>query len=100
LTGTIILVAILALWLLANSFVTLRLWRYGGYSVGQKMAQTAIVWFLPAIGASIVWDFIRDHAPTTSSQSDVLNDEASIADLSTSAELFGGGIEHHDSGNA
>ena len=40
-------------------FVTVRLIRFGGYSVSQKIAQSLIIWLLPLLGAWIVHVVIR-----------------------------------------
>ncbi len=40
-------------------FVTVRLIRFGGYSVGQKIAQSFFIWLLPLLGAWIVHVVIR-----------------------------------------
>ena len=40
-------------------FVTVRLIKFGGYSVGQKFAQTLFIWVLPLIGAFVVHTVIR-----------------------------------------
>lgn len=40
-------------------FVTVRLIRFAGYSVGQKIAQSVLIWFLPLIGTWMVHAVIR-----------------------------------------
>jgi len=40
-------------------FVTVRLIRFGGYSLGQKIAQSLFIWLVPLLGAWIVHAVIR-----------------------------------------
>jgi hypothetical protein len=40
-------------------FVTVRLIKFAGYSVGQKVAQSFVIWLLPLLGAWIVHAVIR-----------------------------------------
>ena len=40
-------------------FATVRLIRFGGYSVGQKIAQSLFIWLVPLLGAWIVHAVIR-----------------------------------------
>jgi hypothetical protein len=44
---------------LVNLFVCLLIVRSGYYSFGQKLAQCAIVWCIPLLGAIAVWAFLR-----------------------------------------
>ena len=44
---------------LYQAFVTVRLVRFGGYSTGQKVAQSFFIWLLPVLGAWIVHLVIR-----------------------------------------
>ena len=44
---------------LYQTFVTVRLIRFGGYSAGQKIAQSFIIWLMPLLGAWIVHAVIR-----------------------------------------
>ena len=39
---------------LYQAFVTLRLVKFGGYSVGQKLAKSILVWLVPLVGALFV----------------------------------------------
>ena len=40
-------------------FVTVRLIKFGGYSVGQKFAQALFIWVVPLIGAFVIHTVIR-----------------------------------------
>ena len=40
-------------------FVTVRLIKFAGYSIGQKIAQVLLIWLLPLLGAWIVHVVIR-----------------------------------------
>ena len=44
---------------LYQTFVTVRLLRFAGYSAGQKIAQLCLVWLLPLLGTYIVHAVIR-----------------------------------------
>ncbi|WP_437297871.1 hypothetical protein [Sorangium sp. So ce426] len=40
--------------ILAQSFITVRLWRSELYSRDQKLLQSALIWLLPVVGSFIV----------------------------------------------
>jgi len=40
-------------------FVTARLIRFGGYSFAQKVMQSLFIWFVPLLGACIVYFVLR-----------------------------------------
>jgi hypothetical protein len=40
-------------------FVTVRLVKFTGYSIGQKIAQSLLVWLVPVLGAWIVHSVMR-----------------------------------------
>jgi len=42
-----------------QAFVTVRLFRFDGYSAGQKLAQSFLIWLLPVLGAWFVHFVIR-----------------------------------------
>jgi hypothetical protein len=42
---------------LLDAVVTVRVLRSSGYSLRQKVWQAVIVWFLPLLGAIVVWSF-------------------------------------------
>jgi hypothetical protein len=44
---------------LYQAFVTVRLFRFDGYSAGQKRAQSFLIWLLPVLGAWVVHLVIR-----------------------------------------
>ena len=50
-----------AILLIANIAVTARLLLNNTYLVSQKIAQIAIIWFLPFLGALVVWHFLREE---------------------------------------
>lgn len=54
----IFLFVVLSLVLLLNAFVSLALFRSGVYSKGQVVAQSAIVWLVPLLGAAFVGLFL------------------------------------------
>jgi type VI protein secretion system component VasK len=55
-----LLVAITIVCLLSYQvFVTIRLTEFGGYSTGQKIAQSFIIWLVPVFGAWLVHTVIR-----------------------------------------
>ncbi len=54
----IFLFVVLTLVLLLNTFVSVALFRSGVYSKGQVVAQSAIVWLVPLLGAALVGLFL------------------------------------------
>jgi hypothetical protein len=61
---TRLLWAIIAVLGLTNLLVTVLVLRSRYYSIGQKLAQCAIVWVVPFFGPVAVWSFLRtqEHA--------------------------------------
>ncbi len=57
--------------LLYQVLVTIRLVRFAGYSTGQKIAQSLIIWLVPLLGAWIVHAVIRmTEAPVAKADRD------------------------------
>ena len=42
-----------------QTYATIKLFRYRGYSTNQKIVQALLIWFLPLIGALIVTSVIN-----------------------------------------
>jgi hypothetical protein len=57
--GFVIAIATLALAL--NAYATFRIWRNDLLEPTQRIAQTAIVWVLPFLGALVVLWFLREE---------------------------------------
>ncbi len=52
-------------------FVTVRLVKFPGYSIGQKIAQSLLVWLVPLLGGWIVHSVMRmTHAPIAKTDRD------------------------------
>jgi len=49
----------LAVLLIYNIYVSIVLFKFAGYSAGQKTVQLFIIWLLPAVGAVVVYSIIR-----------------------------------------
>jgi len=56
----ILFVALGAFLIGLNVFATRMLMRSTRYESGQKWAQLFVIWFIPAIGAALVWSLARD----------------------------------------
>ncbi|WP_437968794.1 hypothetical protein WMF04_05635 [Sorangium sp. So ce260] len=50
---------VLAAVILAQAFVTERLWRSEMYSRDHKLAQSVLIWLLPIVGAIVVYAGLR-----------------------------------------
>ncbi len=58
----IFLFVVISLVLLLNAFVSVALLRSGVYSKGQVVAQSAIVWLVPLLGAAFVGLFLLSQS--------------------------------------
>ncbi|WP_437744282.1 hypothetical protein WMF39_04310 [Sorangium sp. So ce1504] len=62
--------------ILAQAFITVRLWRSELYSRDQKLLQSALIWLLPVAGSFIVYSGLRQEddvsrpTPNTEMESD------------------------------
>ena len=50
---------VLATLLIYNIYVSIKLFKFAGYSGAQKTAQLFIIWLLPAAGGVVVYSVIR-----------------------------------------
>ncbi|WP_437571689.1 hypothetical protein [Sorangium sp. So ce542] len=55
----VISVATIAAAIIAQAFVTARLWRSDLYSREQKLVQSALIWLMPIAGAVVVYAGLR-----------------------------------------
>lgn len=53
--------AVAAAAILAQSFITVRLWRSDLYSRDQKIAQSVLIWILPVVGSIVVYAGLRQQ---------------------------------------
>ncbi len=58
---SIITWTVVAAALLAQSFITVRLWESDLYSRDQKLAQSIMIWILPIVGSIVVYAGLRQH---------------------------------------
>ena len=50
-----------AILVIANFVVSFRLFQSTSYSTNQKLGQTVIIWLIPVLGASLIWNFLHDE---------------------------------------
>ena len=58
---SIITWTVVAATILAQSFITVRLWKSDLYSRDQKLAQSMMIWILPVVGSIVVYVGLRQH---------------------------------------
>ena len=75
---TFLIAAVSILALVIQVYATVRLIRYTGYSNGQKIAQSFIIWLVPIFGAWLVNSVIHDTVkPTIPANRDFTPDSGS-----------------------
>ncbi|WP_437725638.1 hypothetical protein [Sorangium sp. So ce861] len=67
--------ATIAAAIVVQAYITARLWRSDLYSREHKIAQSALIWLLPVVGAIVVYAGLRQHddvsRPTPNSEHEV-----------------------------
>lgn len=61
----VFLCLLVAVALVFQIWVTLRVRRSAQYDSAQKSAQTKLIWLLPVIGAAVAFSVLEDEDPTT-----------------------------------